>query len=726
MADQESVKVDPVTFEVLKNKLQAIVNEQTITLKLVSGSPIVTESGDFNSGIYLEDGTAVVLGQTVISHASTLPNMIHSVIEDCTGNPGINEGDMFFTNDPWKGALHQSDVGVVAPHFYHGKLVAWSGCVCHVLDVGGMTPGSWCSKATECYQEGVAFPPIKLVQSSVLRNDVINAILNQSRLPFLTILDLKGILACNNVAIKRVFELIEKYGLDQVLAVMHGLVQRAEMGLRRKLLELPDGIYRAVDFLDHDGHENRLYQVSVALIKKGDTITFDFSGTSAQAPGFINGTEAGMRGGLATALFITLCHDLPWNGGLFKPVKMVAEKGTLINATRPAPVGGATVMASRVLMNACTLAISRLVSTSLKYRAEARAVTGGTFMTLNLRGTSQYSEKYGTMIIDARAHGESAYSLRDGFDSQGSVGSPRSSMPNVEANEDFAPIMYLYRRHIADTAGTGRNRGGNTLGVAFTVINDLPQNAVLCGHGVEVPNSMGLNGGGPGSCVKNELLRNTNLPKMIKAGRIPAETGELEGQRINPGAKPGEMVFNPGDVFAYSFQGGGGWGDPLERDPESVLKDLQLGSISVSWARKAYKVAIDASGSKVDLEKTGQLRRSARRKRLAGAGQPKPAPVDCPADAEFLHSLGESLEVVRCNGVKSIRCKCGFIFGPANANWKDNAVRHRASPRDYGPYIRLHRDLEIREYFCPACGILHSTEVNRKSDPPLCEVTIDP
>ncbi len=717
--------MDPVTFEVLKNKLQAIVNEQTITLKLVSGSPIVTESGDFNSGIYLEDGTAVILGQEVISHASTLAHMIRSVIEDCTNNPGINEGDMFFTNDPWKGALHQSDVGIVAPHFYHGKLVAWSGCVCHVLDVGGMTPGSWCTKATECYQEGVAFPPIKIVQGGTLRNDVLNAILNQSRLPFLSILDLKGMLACNNVAIKRVYELIEKYGLDQVFAVMHGLVQRAETGLRRKLSELPDGTYRAVDFLDHDGHENRLYKVAVALIKKGDSITFDFSGTSPQAPGFVNGTEAGMQGGLATPLFITLCHDLPWNGGLFKPVKMVAEKGTLINATRPAPVGGATVMGSRVLMNACTLAISRLVATSPKYRAEARAVAGGTFMTLNLRGASQYGEKYGTMIMDARAQGESAYPFRDGFNSEGAVGSPRSSMPNVETNEDFAPIMYLYRRHITDTAGTGKNRGGNTLGLAFTVITDSPQNAVLCGHGVEVPNSMGLSGGGPGSCVKNELICNTNLREMMKAGQMPGETSELEGQKINPGAKPGEMVFNPGDVFAYSFQGGGGWGDPLERDPQSVLRDIQIGTISVPWARKAYKVAVNSSGTALDLKKTEQLRRSARRKRLAGAGLPGPLPPVSQADAVVLHPLGESLEVVRLDGIKQVRCKCSFVFGPAKVNWKDKAVKHIASARDYGPYVRLHRELEMREYFCPACGILHSTEVNRKSDPPLCEVTLE-
>src|SRR4030067_854800 len=121
--------VDPATFEVLKNKLQAVVGEQTITLKRVSGSPIVTEGGDFNSGIYLPDGTAMAIGQENIGHASTLAYMIRSTIHDCAANPGIREGDMFFLNDPWKGASHQSDVGIVAPHFYHGGLIAWSGSV---------------------------------------------------------------------------------------------------------------------------------------------------------------------------------------------------------------------------------------------------------------------------------------------------------------------------------------------------------------------------------------------------------------------------------------------------------------------------------------------------------------------------------------------------------------------------------------------------------------------
>lgn len=742
--------MDPVTFEVLKNKLQSIVNEQTITLKLVSGSPIVTEAGDFNTGIYLPDGTAVARGQGIISHASTLTRMVRSVISDCSDNPGIAPGDMFFVNDPWKGAPHQSDVGVVAPHYYEGKLVAWSGSVCHVLDVGGMTPGSWCVKATESTQEGVAFPPIKIVQAGSLRNDVMNAILNQSRLPFLTILDLKAMLASNNVAIKRVRELIDKYGPDEVAVVMQGLVQRAERGLRRKLAELPDGIYRGVDFLDHDGHQNALYRVAVAIIKEGDSITFDFTGTSSQAPGFVNCTEAGLEAGIATPLFITLGYDLPWNGGLLKPVKIVAEKGLICNARRPAPVGGATVMATRVVVNACTQALSRLVSTSPGQRTEARAVSGGTFMTLNLRGISQYGETYGTMIMDAHGCGEGAYQFRDGVDSEGTVGAPRSSIPNVETNEDFAPIVYLYRKLVPDTGGVGMYRGGNTLGLAFTVLTDKPQNAVLCGHGVEVPNSMGLAGGGPGACCINTLAKDTDVNDQLDSGRIPRGLGEIKGRKVNVGAKPGALVFEPGDVFAYSFQGGGGWGDPLEKDPLAVLAEVVEGNMSAGWARKAFAVVIDPVRLTLAEKETAALRRRRKRRRIRGAaGEGRSGTLHVPGlelearderreaggsgtlhvpgqaaagTAQLVHLYGESLQVVRENGAKYIQCKCGYRFGSVSRNWKDTALKKVAPPAKYARAVKLHRELEMREYVCPACGILHSLEIARKVDPPLWEV----
>jgi N-methylhydantoinase B len=721
---QGTTRVNPVTFEVLRNKLNSIVTEQTITLKNVSGSPIVTEAADFNNGIYLADGTAAVRGQQIIMHASSVTNTIKNILADYKDNPGINKGDMFFANDPWKGAPHQSDVAVVAPLFYQDELILWTGSIAHELDVGGMMRGSWCPTATEKYQEGMALPPIKLVERGSLRKDVWEAILAHSRLPFLLALDLKAMIACNNVGNARLLELMERYGLDTVKAVLEGLIEQAEQGLRRRLKELPDGVYRGVNFLDHDGHQNRLYKVIVTVRKEGDTLTFDFTGSSKQAPGYVNCTEVCMIGGTATPLFITLGFDLPWNGGLLKPIRILGPEGIICNATAPAPVSGAPVSAGRVVMNACTLALSRLMACSDRYIEEARAVTTGTFVTLNLAGVSQYGERYGTMILDPNACGESAYSFRDGVDAQGSAGAPKNSIPNVESNEDFAPLLYLHRRIVQDTGGPGKYRGGCTAGLAFVIHDADTQEGVLVGHGAEVPNDVGIFGGLPGSSCFNTIKRGTDILRRFEQGEFPGSIDELPGEKVDLGAKPGAITLSPGDVFEYSWQGGGGWADPLEREPQRVLDDVVNGTVSLDCAERVYGVTIDSQTLHIDNEQTSRTRNTMRQERLAKGGEYPPVAQLDTTEAIRLFPMGEYLELIDIRGRKIVRCRCGYQFGPPSQNWKECAIRALVPPDTAGPHVRLHEELEMRQFICPSCGVLLSTEVSRKGDPPLWEIEL--
>ncbi len=716
--------VDPITFEVLRNKLQAIVNEQTIALRHVSGSPVVTEAADFNTGICLPDGTPVMRGQGIIMHASSVAQITRSVIQDCTSNPGIREGDIFYVNDPWKGSLHQSDMGLVAPFFYQGELVAWSGVVLHEIDVGGMVHGSWCPEATEKFQEGVAFPPIKIAEGGNVRHDITSAILSQSRLPLLMALDLKAMIASINIARKRLVELIERYGCEVIKAVLQGLVDRAELAMRKRLRQLPDGTFRGIDFLDHDGHQNKLYKVGVTVIKKGDAITFDFSDTSAQAPGYINCTEVAMHGGVAQIVFLTLAYDLPWNGGILRPIKVIGPKGILCNAEMPSPVSGGTVSASRVLINACTQALSRLLYCSDKFRLEARGVTAGTFMTLNLRGISQHGEGYGTMLMDAMASGEAGYEFRDGVHGHGHSGAPRTQIPNVENNENFAPIMYLYRRIMPDTGGPGKFRGGNTLGVAFGIHTDRPQEAVLCGHGVESPNSQGVAGGLPGSCAVNTLRKETDFKLNLRQGRLIDRPAELQGKKLDLGAKPGRVTFDPDDVFEYSWQGGGGWGDPLEREPRSVQQDVANGYLSPAYARQAFGVVLDKRTLELRPGESAARRRRMQARRMKSGTLPKPEVVQVAGPAKHLAWIGPDLELAVFKEGKVIRCKCAYQFGPADRNWKDGALCHIRDRRALGPCRKLHRDLEMRQYICPRCGVLHSVEINLKGAPPLSEIEL--
>ncbi|MDP2660700.1 MAG: hydantoinase B/oxoprolinase family protein, partial [Dehalococcoidia bacterium] len=378
--------IDPITFEVIRHKLRAIIDEQEITLKSVSGSPIVTEASDFSNGIYLSDGSSLMFGRQSLVHADSVASMVRNTIADCEENPGIDSGDQFIVNDPWKGAVHASDVGIVSPIFYEGKRVGWAGALAHQIDVGGMEFGSWCPKAVDRYQEGFNLPPLKIVENGKLRQDVWNMIMSASRLPFLIGLDLRAMIAANNVARRRFTALIERYGLDTVLNVANGLLAHSERRLRERLKELPDGIYRAVDFIDHDGHENRVYKVNITLTKAGDSLTFDFTGSSPQAPGFINCTHTGLPGAVLGAVYPMLAYDIPWNEGLARTVKIVAPKGMVCNAESPAPTSAAVCATAWVALNAATAAVSKLVSCSDKYRRELEAVANGSFVTLNLGG----------------------------------------------------------------------------------------------------------------------------------------------------------------------------------------------------------------------------------------------------------------------------------------------------------------------------------------------------
>lgn len=284
--------IDPITFEVVRHKLQAMTEEQAITLKAVSGSPVVTDATDFNNGIYLTDGSIVTMGPQVLFHTGTMSAVIRNITADFAASPGIKEGDMYILNDPYKGAVHQPDVSIVAPIFHRGRHVAWAGSCAHQLDVGGMNFGSWSFNATEIQQEAMLLPGIKLVEAGELRQDLWQMILGMSRLPMVLGLDLKAMIAANNVAVRRMVEVMDRYGAESVESVMHAELDASEHQLRTRLRELPDGIFRAVDFLEHDGHTNALYEIRLAVHKSGDELTFDLEGSSPQAPGFINCAHA--------------------------------------------------------------------------------------------------------------------------------------------------------------------------------------------------------------------------------------------------------------------------------------------------------------------------------------------------------------------------------------------------------------------------------------------------
>jgi N-methylhydantoinase B len=717
MMERASPKTDPVTFEVIRHKLSSIIDAQTIALKSVSGSPIVTEACDFNTGLFGTDGSLVVMGMGILIHIGTLSQVLQHILIDWEDQE-IHEEDMFIVNNPYQGAAHQSDVSIVAPIFYQGKRVGWSGACAHQLDMGGAEYSSWNPKATEIYQEAMIIPPVKIVERGKIRKDIWKMIMTMSRLPFMIGLDFKAMIAANNVASQRLKEMIERFGPEPVLDVMDGVVEHSESALRRRLSELPDGRYRSQNFLDHDGHQNRLYRIGLTVTKQGDAITFDFSETSPQAPGFVNCTRSGMIGAIFSGLLPILAFDIPWNSGLLKPVRVIAPEGILCNATWPAPVGSATVAAAIVVENTVVEALSRMVARSEHYATEAQAVSEGSFDVLHLGGLNQYGEPFGTAFLDPLAGGSGAYPDADGIDTGGIHMVATPSIANVETNENFAPILYLHRKMVPDTGGAGRRRGGRSAGLAFVAHDTEALVGVLVCHGVESPNAHGLSGGYPGSCNRNVLIRQSDLRAQWKAGKWPTSLEEILGERVPLEAKHGRIVFTPSDVFEFTWQGGGGVGDPLEREPERVAQDVERDAVLREEARRIYGVVLDEKG-RMNRRETEELRGGIRKARKE---RPRTKWLARAIWGERTGTLGGGIEILDEGGERFTACSCGFALGPLQENWKEYATRATVPARAAGPWVILHHDLELREFACPGCGKLLSVEVAQKGDSLLWEV----
>jgi len=711
--------VDPVTFEVIRHKLMAITEEQRIAFQSVSGSPVVTEASDYYTGLFLADGMIVTMGYKVATQGGPMTLAIKMLME-LFPPERINEGDVFLANDPYRAAVHQNDVQVLAPLFYRGELVAWAGFGAHQVDVGGMDFASWCPKAKDVYQEGIRVAGLKLVEAGSVREDVWQFVLDLTRLPHLFDLDLRGMVAAGNVSQRRMSALYDRYGVDVVQAAMARMIAYSEQKLRERLKAMPDGVFRAVDFLEHDGHEDRLYRIAVTVTKKGDSLTLDFTESSDQAPGFVNATRAGLRGAVVGALFPSLAYDIPWNEGLLGPVTILLRPGSIVDARFPAPVGAATVEAVWVAKNALAAALSRLKACTPGMEAEVQAVSAGTMATVNLGGTDQYGQRYGIHLMDPMMNGFGAYVGRDGYDMGGSYSTPVPNVANVESNELLSPMLYLHRRIQVDTGGAGTWRGGMAASMAFTVHGVPSTEALIMTHGLEVPNSVGLFGGYPGSCVRQRLTRGSDLETRQKSGRAPLGVDELGGAVEEMGPKPGLIEMRPGDVFETSWQGGGGLGDPLDRDSGLVAADCHFGVYTRGFAERVFGVVLVEG--RVDERATEELRDQLRRERLVGAerpDRPRPGTVD-----RLRNPIAGRLCFASVRDETWFACACGQPLAPRSGDWREGAARKIVLPEALGAHLRLHPQLELRQFLCAACGGSLSVDVAERGAPDLRDIEL--
>lgn len=615
--------VEPLTYEIVRHRLAAITEEMGEAIKRMSGSVVVTDAVDFGVSVMDEVGDSVQVGMYNAQLTASMDMAVKWTLQNRSVNPGIAPGDMFICNDPWVGGgIHQNDVSLFAPVFVGDELFAWTCAVAHQLDLGGVSPGSWSVHSTDVFSESLPIPPLKIVSGGRILADVEDSYLRRSRIPALVALDLRAKIGANNVAQQQLHRLVNRYGADAIKAVMKRIMNDAEARLRTRLRELPDGSWSALAYQDQAREGDRgLYKIAVEMTKVADSLLFDFTGTDPQADGLINCTYAGLRGGVITGVLTQLCGSIPWApGGLMRCVDIISEPGTVNNCTFPAGISKASVASAWATGNAVHECIASMLDAEDTDEPSFMSVCKGSFGLSLLAGVDQHQHPFVTMLSDSMAGGFGARPDRDGVDTAGESPNLGGRIADVEMNEFAYPVLYLWRREEADTGGPGRFRGG-VGGSACLIPHDTAIRTihlVSSAAGKALPQASGISGGYPSNAAYEVIVRDSDIRQVIMGEGMPSTLDAVAGERqIVPPALETNLDWD--DVYFTEWQGGGGFGDPLLRDPLLVLADIRNGKVSVAAAHAIYGVVVDESDvvSTVDSTSTDIRRQQIREQRLS-------------------------------------------------------------------------------------------------------------
>ena len=681
--------LDPATFEVLRHRLWAINDEAAVTITRVSGSPIATEGNDFNSGLLTAEGEVVVAGIYVLVHAAALEAVVKDILANYGDNPGIGPGDMFITNDTYVGAPHQADVIIVAPIFAGDELIAWCGSCVHQADVGGPVAGSITVGAASIYEEALPMAPMRLVEAGRLRADIEREYLIRSRTPELNRLDMLGQIAANRVQTERVLELCGSYGTDVVVGAMTQLVDSTERVLRARLRSLPDGTWRHVGFVEHDGLSDKIYEIRLEMCKVDDRLVFDFTESSDQAPALINVTHVTAANYTTAAVMTVLGYGLPWVPSAFiRLIEVQTRPGSVVSAVMPAGMSMGVTSAGQEVRTSVNICIDRMLDASddPEHHRQILASCTSSSATQTISGLRSSGEGFTTMLLDGLPAGCGARSFADGPDAGGFLTSPAGLCTNVEVTELHYPIRYLWRHERADSGGPGRWRGGIGAEHAYTLHGTDQLDSAGFAHGVEPATASGVLGGEPGLQNGFGIVRSAAVDQRV------ATPEDLGGTPERHAAKQVAHLTGT-DVFMNWCAGGGGLGDPIDRDPRAVADDVAEGLVTTLGAHRDYAVVIGDDGDLL-ADETDELRAERRRGRIGGE-QPRPAASRPPLGRRVSSSLVVAHGLFQCR-------RCGEVLGSAGVDVKSHlwmqespATAHLEAAMGDLPLPHLHSPLVL-------------------------------
>jgi len=577
--------IDPITFEVVRNRLDLLVDEMALTVMRTAHSGIVKDAMDYSTAFCDRQGRVVAQGLTILMHLGSFPDAVASVLSKYEGR--IAPGDIFILNDPYSsGGIHLPDIYVIKPIFIDGDLEGFAGVVAHHTDVGGIVPGSNSTDSTEIYQEGLRIPTLKLYEAGVPNETLFAVIQKNVRLPRLVMGDLRAQIAAAHTGERQFLSLAGKYGAAALRRYMDALLDYTEDLARKEIADLPDGTFEATGHIDADNIDAGPVVIQVSMTISGENVTVDLTGSSPLVKAGINSPLPFTKAAVYGAIRLVMDPGIPNSAGYTRLIKVNAPEASVVHPRLPAPCGARGITGFRV-MDTVMAALAQAVPE----RTPADGDGGNTIVSIG-----GYDDDLNAFaFVDLFAGARGGRPTEDGPEGVAHPGANISNTP-VEIAEVELPVRIEEYGILQDTGGAGKYRGA---------LAQVRRVRSLAGEAT--------------------LQLRSDKRRFPPYGLQGGEPGQGSWNILNPGesetvlATMGTAIMKRDDVILHTTASGGGWGDPLDRNPALVLSDVREEKVSPAHAREAYGVVLDDKARRVDTKATEQLRLSMRPKRGDGA-----------------------------------------------------------------------------------------------------------
>lgn len=564
---------DPISVELVKNALESIADEMAVTVVRTARSFVLKEAMDFSTALFTASGEMIAQGTCLPLHLGSMPEALRAVLRYYEG--AMAPGDIYVLNDPYDGGSHLPDIIGVKPIFAGARLAGYSTVLGHQTDIGGRVAGGNACDSTEIYQEGLRIPPLKLYDRGRPLEEIFRLIERNVRVPETVLGDVRALIAACGIGEREFLRLVDQYGLAELEGYCAELLDYTEQFTRAEIAALPDGEYSFTDYIDDDGIDPAPIRFQVKVTVEGDSLTCDFSGTSPQVKGAINSVLAFTSSTVFACVRAILDRTIPNNAGFFRPIRVIAPERTIVNPRPPAAVAARGLTAMR---------IADTVFGALAQVAPDKVPACGVGVDSGISLGGYYPDGRPFVFLEFLVGSWGGGPWRDGMDACTGIPINYSNTP-AEMVEAEQPIVVERYGFVPDSGGPGKFRGGLALVRDLRFVNEEATLQVRSDRRKFQP--YGLKGGKPGAPSLNVLN--------------PDREGEVLPSKFL-------LTIKRGDLFRLVLAGGGGYGDPLERDPMLVLRDITEEKVTPAHARAEYGIAVKGNPPEIDWEETTRLR----------------------------------------------------------------------------------------------------------------------